>query len=132
MALARQVAQTIGRSPSQIARARQVTEACLVEHNVSEDDRAALILVVDELVTNAVRHGLGGVELYVYTSDSVVRVEVCDQGGGEPQMRPVERMGPQMGGWGLHFVDRLVDVWGTIVRPGRTVVWVQRAIAPAS
>jgi anti-sigma regulatory factor (Ser/Thr protein kinase) len=126
--LARRAAQTFGPSTGEVMRARRLMGACLDEWEASDEDRAALVLVVCELVTNAILHGRGSVELHVYASDAVVRLEVCDQGGGQPRLRPPERSGPHVGGWGLHMVDQLVDVWGTTVRPGRTVVWVQRAI----
>lgn len=129
--LDRCAAETIGRMPGQLARARRVVERSLAEWEVSEEDRAALVLVADELVTNAIRHGRGSVELYVYASDRVVRLEVCDRGGGQPHLRPVELTGPDTGGLGLRFVDRLVDMWGTAVYPGRTVVWVQRSVRTA-
>lgn len=129
--LARRMAQTFGRTPGEITRARRLMAACLDTWDVADEDRAALLLVVGELVTNAVRHGLGSIELYVNASETVVRIEVCDQGGGQPHVRQAERSGPRLGGWGLRIVDQLVDVWGTTVRPGRTVVWVQRSVRAA-
>jgi anti-sigma regulatory factor (Ser/Thr protein kinase) len=129
--LDRCAAVTIGRMPGQLARARRVVERSLSEWEVSDDDRAALVLVADELVTNAISHGRGSVELYVYASDRVVRLEVSDRGGGQPRMRPVETAGPNPGGLGLRFVDHLVDMWGTAVHQGRTVVWVQRSVRTA-
>lgn len=125
--LVRRFAHTFGRMPSEVARARHLMDACLATWDVSDAARADLVLVVGELVSNAVIHGRGSVELLVNASDTVLRVEVCDQGGGQPRLRPVERSGPEAGGWGLRLVDQLVDMWGTTVRPGRTVVWVQRA-----
>lgn len=130
--LARQLAQTFGRAPSEVRRARHLMTAWLEAWESAPEDRSALELVVAELVTNAICHGLGSVELYVYASDTVVRVEVCDQGGGRPRVRPVERSGPRLGGWGLRLVDQLTDTWGTWVRPGRTVVWAQRSLAGGS
>jgi serine/threonine-protein kinase RsbW len=103
---------------------------CLDTWDVRDDAREVLVLVVGELVSNAVRHGRGTVELYVNTSATVLRIEVSDQGGGQPRIRPVEHSGPRAGGWGLRLVDQLVDMWGTTVQPGRTVVWVQHAIRP--
>lgn len=130
--LVRRLAQTFGRSPREVTRARRLMAACLDTWEVTAEDRAALELVVSELVTNAVLHGRGSIEMYVNASDTVVRIEVCDQGGGQPRMLPVERSGPRLGGRGLRLVDQLVDTWGATVRPGRTVVWVQRSITAVS
>lgn len=129
---ARRLAQTFGRTLAEVIRARQLVEACLEAWDIAEDDRSALVLVVDELVTNAVRHGRGSVELYVDASDTLVRIEVCDQGGGQPRLRTAERSRSWLGGRGLRLVDGLVDGWGTTVRPGRTVVWAQHAIGAGS
>jgi anti-sigma regulatory factor (Ser/Thr protein kinase) len=104
---------------------------CLETWDVNDDDRQALVLVVGELASNAILHGRGSVELYVNRSATVLRIELADQGGGQPRIRPVEHSGPRAGGWGLRLVDQLVDMWGTTVRPGRTVVWVQHTIHPA-
>lgn len=85
----------------------------------------AIELAVAELVTNAVRHGKGPIELVVAMLPDRVRLEVHDHGGGQPAIRPIRRTGPAMGGWGLRMVDQIVDAWGTDVHPGRTVVWIE-------
>jgi anti-sigma regulatory factor (Ser/Thr protein kinase) len=128
MQLTRLVARTFGRRAGEVSRARHLMDGCLDALNAGDEDRAALVLVVSELVSNAVRHARSSVELYVYASDTVIRIEVWDRRGGQPHVRPVERSGPQAGGWGLRLVDQLVDQWGTIVHLDRTVIWVQRTI----
>jgi anti-sigma regulatory factor (Ser/Thr protein kinase) len=81
-------------------------------------------LLVSELVTNSVRHAGAErelVRLSVTSRDRTVRVEVSDGGCG---FTPRERnaAADQVGGWGLHLVDRLSDRWG--VEGGRrTRVW---------
>jgi hypothetical protein len=59
-----------------------------------------------------------------------VRAAVHDRGGGRPAVRPAQRTGPDIGGWGLRMVDEVVDAWGSDVRDGRTVVWVEKSIPP--
>jgi hypothetical protein len=54
-----------------------------------------------------------------------VRLEVHDHGGGRPTVRPIHPAGPNIAGWGLRIVDQLVDVWGTDVRPDRTIAWIE-------
>ncbi|MBG0832445.1 ATP-binding protein [Planomonospora sp. ID67723] len=80
------------------------------------------VLVVSELVTNAIRHGgapcvlrLGGGEGHVYG-------ELFDPGTGAPRMRET---GPEAtGGRGLRIVDALADDWGVTWPPsGGKAVW---------
>jgi PAS domain S-box-containing protein len=82
-------------------------------------------LLVNELVTNSVRHARIGsdqhIGLRVVMSSRRVRVEVRDQGPGFK--RPAG--GPTLdrdSGWGLHLVDRLADRWG-VETDGETCVW---------
>jgi anti-sigma regulatory factor (Ser/Thr protein kinase) len=85
-----------------------------------------LLLVASELVTNAVRHGEGEVEVRVEVSPGSVRLEVLDEGHAvvpePPGVMPVE--GPS--GWGLHLVRALSRAWGSgLDRVGRTLVWAE-------
>jgi anti-sigma regulatory factor (Ser/Thr protein kinase) len=96
------------------------------------DLTSRLELTVGELFTNAVRHGAGPIDVSMVALPDRVRVEVHDQGGGTPEIRPVRLGGPDVGGWGLRLVDQLVDTWGTQVRPGHTTVWVEQPIPPSS
>jgi anti-sigma regulatory factor (Ser/Thr protein kinase) len=86
-------------------------------------------LLASELVTNSVRHsGAAGVlvRLDVESHGRTTRVEVSDGGRGfEPRARdprPRADAHDEVGGWGLHLVDRIAARWG--VQTGRrTRVW---------
>jgi len=83
-----------------------------------------LKLLVSELVTNAIRHGGHGDPVEVHASwNSVVRVEVCDGGGG---FSPHPRFGApdDPGGFGLYLVGQLADSWGVETEDGTTVWFV--------
>jgi anti-sigma regulatory factor (Ser/Thr protein kinase) len=81
-----------------------------------------VLLLVSELVTNAVRHAVGEtLRLVVMIDDGALRVEVHDPGGGfEPQAPELDPARPS--GWGLFLVDELADRWGVDATP-LTRVW---------
>jgi anti-sigma regulatory factor (Ser/Thr protein kinase) len=84
-----------------------------------------LRLVTSELVTNAVRHGVGGTEL-VLRVDATTRpvvVEVEDSGPGFVPRFPPHPRGTS--GWGLCLVDRLCERWGVAVSEVGTRVWAE-------
>lgn len=82
-------------------------------------------LLVSELVTNSSRHGsLRPDATIVVTADlrgRVLTVDVEDPGlGFELDDVPARSQGS---GWGLFFVERLADSWGTSAEGGSTHVW---------
>ena len=76
------------------------------------------VLLISELVTNAVLHGTGEIRLTIDIRRHDARFSVCDEGSGTPAVRP--EPGPD-GGWGLRLVGQLASRWG--VREGQTQVW---------
>ena len=90
----------------------------------SADDADALVLMLSELATNAVRHAATEYEVSVCVGDDArhVRVEVSDAAGGYPT--PQDQAGDAPHGRGLHIVRTLADAWGIEMqrdRPGKTV-----------
>jgi anti-sigma regulatory factor (Ser/Thr protein kinase) len=112
-----------------VPRARQLVGDQLRDWGLS-DVVDPLKLTAGELVTNAVQHGQGPIQLTMALLGDRVRLEVCDHGGGHPAIRPVQLSGPAIGGWGLRLVDQLVDSWGTHNTSGQTVVWIEKALPP--
>jgi signal transduction histidine kinase len=88
--------------------------------------REDVLLLMTELVTNAVRHaGVGAerpVRVEVTRLSRRVRVEVIDRGPGfdHRQAKPASNGG---GGWGLLLVERIADRWGIASATGSTRVW---------
>ncbi|MEV4174616.1 ATP-binding protein [Nonomuraea sp. NPDC049709] len=82
-----------------------------------------VLLVVSELVTNALVHGDGPPELRLRADASWVRVEVGDTGAELPEARDP---GPASG-WGLHVVRLLSTGWGVSPGEGGKVVWCELA-----
>jgi signal transduction histidine kinase len=88
--------------------------------------RADVLLLVTELVTNAVRHAGVGPEQPIRVGlrrlPQRVRVEVTDPGSGFARVHPRSN-GDDSGGWGLLLVDRIADRWGAWPTASGTCVW---------
>jgi anti-sigma regulatory factor (Ser/Thr protein kinase) len=105
--------------PSSAARARAAAESWGATHAPARE--RALVLIVSELVANAVRHGPGlPVILHLELRDGEVHGEVVDQ-GTDPEEVGLRDDPGEDGGFGLRIVDRLARRWG--VREGSTHVW---------
>lgn len=108
----------LSRTPAAVSRARDAADRLATD--LPGELRSRLRLVVSELVTNAVRHGEGAIELRLWRDGRTVRGEVVDQGGGFE--REVRSEGwPDVGGRGLRIVERMTRRWG--IREGTTHVW---------
>jgi len=78
-------------------------------------------LITSELVTNAVRHAEGSVNVTIDLEAERVRVEVQDLSEELPVKADIDAA--REGGWGLHIVERLSARWGLEPRPGGKTVW---------
>ena len=86
------------------------------QHGLDDLEAAKFVLVVHELVVNAVQHGGGSARVEVWAAPPGLRCRVSDEGRGMPPHRvnpqrtqPVDRVR----GWGLLLVHRMcaeVDV----------------------
>jgi anti-sigma regulatory factor (Ser/Thr protein kinase) len=104
------------------AMARRAVEE-RVDHGCDEEQTGTLLLLVTELVTNAVLHaGAPGspVLLRVTVSPGSLRVEVHDRGPGFEMREPKPR--GSSGGYGLFLIERMSDRWG-VHRNETTYVW---------
>jgi two-component sensor histidine kinase len=88
--------------------------------------REDVLLLVTELVTNAVRHGGadddGSVRVELRRWPQRVRVEVVDSGTDVTPVRP-RLSRDETGGWGLVLVDHIAARWGVGRGASRTCVW---------
>lgn len=87
---------------------------------LDKDELRDAALLISELVTNAVLHGRGHVELSARLDDDRLTVDVADQGGGfEASGR--DRGLDAVGGHGLNIVDAVASRWG--IYEGSSHVW---------
>ena len=93
--------------------------------------RDDLLLLLTEVVTNAVRHSGANrgdpIQIDLHEKKDGVRVEVTDRGDG---FKPPERLVPDLtktGGLGLVLVDRLSQAWGTRKTSKGSLVWFELA-----
>jgi DNA-binding NarL/FixJ family response regulator len=103
--------------------ARAFANAALTDWGVSDitDD---VLLVVTELVNNAVTHAHSACELRLSISPMSVRVEVVDDGPGTPDPLPPSET--RNHGRGLHLVDALTVAWGfEPIASGGKMVWAE-------
>lgn len=112
-----QVQLEIRPDPAEVGRARRWARSRLAGCGIEADEPLAetLILLVSELVTNAVVHtGCPAVLRLslpdVVTESATVRLEVADTSCKAPVPRCAD--GDETGGRGLALVDGLADRWG--------------------
>jgi anti-sigma regulatory factor (Ser/Thr protein kinase) len=88
--------------------------------------REDVLLLVTELVTNAVRHADGGPEcplqVELLYGPGRVAAAVAERGPDQTWHRDPSA-GTQSGGWGLFLVDRIADRWGIERAASGSRVW---------
>jgi serine/threonine-protein kinase RsbW len=111
--------------PASVRTARVFTAGVLGDDGVEASVIELAVLLVSELVTNATVHAGTKIRMTVHVDSHWVRVEVQDEGPGEPKLR---RPTPnQLQGRGLAVVDRLSTDWGTDLHEGHKTVWFEIA-----
>ncbi len=114
----------LARSPESAGIARQLVHA--QTSALGFERRADAVLMVSELVTNALLHGIGTILLRIDLEPDGVRIEVSDE--GNVVLSPSPTPGAH-GGWGLRIVEELADDWGVL--KGSTRVWFRLDRPPA-
>ncbi|MFD3453860.1 SpoIIE family protein phosphatase [Streptomyces sp. NPDC058691] len=79
-------------------------------------------VVISELVTNAIRYGVGPVQLRLIRGDTLI-LEVSDGSNTAPHLRRARVF--DEGGRGLFIVAHLAERWGTRQRPDGKTIWAE-------
>lgn len=113
----------LDRDISAPAIARSAVAERLGDYGVDGSFGQTVVLLVSEVVSNAVRHSSGppdaGISLDATVTEKGVRIAVTDAGAGfEPRPRDPDRLGE---GYGLYLVAKAASAWGIDSENGTTV-----------
>jgi CheY-like chemotaxis protein len=113
--------------PASVADARKFVSNTFASWGIGDDLIDDALIVVSELVTNAVRHAHTPCEVRLTVDDAAVRISVLDTGEGTPDPRPFSDSKPH--GRGLHIVGALSSAWGVDRMPEGKLVWAEMSRA---
>ncbi|MFJ5997176.1 SpoIIE family protein phosphatase [Streptomyces sp. NPDC092370] len=114
---------TVWRVPQAVGHARRFARRALRSWGVTVDQDAAL-LVVSELVTNALVHTDGQVRMDLTLVNNRLRIAVADASPRSP-VRPTSIGWEATGGRGILLVEALTATWGTLPVSGGKQVWAE-------
>jgi anti-sigma regulatory factor (Ser/Thr protein kinase) len=116
-------------SPSSVTQARRYVRDAI--SGAPPEVADAIELMTSELATNSIRHASTAFDVGVDRSARAIRVEVTDDGSGEPTV--LSPSPTQTSGRGLRIVEQLSDEWGVMAAGGRNAktVWFSVAIPAA-
>jgi anti-sigma regulatory factor (Ser/Thr protein kinase) len=105
-------------------RARRFVEDALCD-GAPADVVELAVLLVSEVVTNAILHARSSVRVAITWDNQRLRVEVADKSAARPVAR---QFAPDSGtGRGLRLIEELSDAWGTQLVVDGKVVWFELA-----
>ncbi|MEV5427840.1 SpoIIE family protein phosphatase [Streptomyces sp. NPDC052701] len=117
---------TVWRVPQAVGHARRFVRRTLRSWGVGEGIDAAL-LIVSELVTNALVHTDGRVRLDLTLLGSRLRITVADASPRTP-IKPAGIGWEATGGRGILLVEAVSAAWGTVPASGGKQVWAELAL----
>jgi anti-sigma regulatory factor (Ser/Thr protein kinase) len=115
--------QDVAELPQVRAELRRHTATGAGTHVTADADlRDQLILALDEMASNALRHGGGRVRAAVRLTPDAYLIEVSDGAAASPPSPAVGR-DPSEGGLGLYLIAEMATAHGWYVRGGYKYVW---------
>jgi anti-sigma regulatory factor (Ser/Thr protein kinase) len=102
---------------------RHAAATALANDPRSEDLRDQLVLALDEMASNALRHGGGSrVSASVRLTAEAYLIEVSDEAASSPPVPAVDR-DPSEGGLGLYLIAELATAHGWYSHGSHKFVW---------
>jgi anti-sigma regulatory factor (Ser/Thr protein kinase) len=115
---------------SRVTVLRHSVMSCARTAGLSGDRLEDFVVAVNELMTNAVRHGGGSGRVTLWRAADAVVCEVTDRGGSRrPPERPTRPAADAAGGWGLWLAGELTDEIGVATGPEGTTVRISTVVA---
>ena len=126
---------------SEIRRATELVDEFKARHGLADNDANAIHVVLDEILSNSIRHGLAGaashaIAVMLELSEGEIMVEVEDDGVAyDPTQAPAPVLAGtvderKVGGLGLAFVRSLTDSIEYRRIDGRNRLVLRRRIVP--
>jgi two-component sensor histidine kinase len=100
----------------------ELTGSPVVVHPEREHWSERMVLVVDELASNGLRHGGAPVGATLSRSGDEWMIAITDSAAGQPP-QPAQGRDPGRGGFGLYLVADLADRHGWSCAQGAKIVW---------
>lgn len=117
-------------NPSSAGIARRAATEWLRATGATKEQVDSAVLIVSELVTNAVVHTVSATTLQLSWDGPGLRVEVIDSGPARGAL--MSHQSPSGGGRGLFIVDRLSESWGFEFNRTGKRVWANVAAVPST
>jgi anti-sigma regulatory factor (Ser/Thr protein kinase) len=114
--------------PGTVRRARRFVRRALESWRVAGQVVERAVLSASELVTNALKHGEGVIDLAVHRLPGTIRVTVMDGSTSPPLLRPSLPTGT--GGRGMELIARSAARWGYEIGADGKVVWAEFTLVP--
>ncbi len=108
--------------PSDVSAVRQAAGREFQSHGFVDDHD--LILMLSELVTNAVVHGRAPRSIAIEVTAADITVKVSDASLVLPQVRHPEALA--LGGNGMRIIDQLASAWGVDLTSAGKTVWIRQ------
>jgi anti-sigma regulatory factor (Ser/Thr protein kinase) len=120
---------TLPASSESVRTGRQATRVVLSAWQLSSLEENA-VLVVSELLTNAVRHArdTDAIELDLHATRAWLRIEIQDRDRQWPRPRVVNELSES--GFGFVLIDALAAKWGVRETETGKAVWAELDIQP--
>lgn len=126
---------------SELRRAAELVDAFKARHGLADEDANAIHVVLDEILSNSIRHGLAGaashaIAVTLELSEGEIRVEVEDDGVAyDPTQAPAPLLAGTLderaeGGLGVAFVRALTSSLEYRRVDGRNRLVMRRRIVP--